>query len=523
MSASTNNSTNFRTISPEAQFSTPEIVASLSPRNSLTDWLSLPALNCAFCTFVEQSDMLSFMPSSGILPVSSFSPKRIRSSLWLVFLMFFLLDMQIISFIGLPASASLKTSQLSAYDYVPRRSDVNGDGIVNILDIVTVLRAWISYPGHPKWDTRVDLNDDGRVNILDVALVSIDFGRGQEGIKIRTLLVAYGARSPLSQNRISHMAKFDIIDTDFEIGTDISKIKGINPNVLILGYCDVMARTPSSEDWLEVNQHEEWFLHDFDGKRLQNKIWGWYCMDVGNQGWREHYASYVEEKITLYGFDGVFADDVWSAFSRYAWTVSYERVPSYGMWHQEMLEFLRHVKSRIGSKILIVNTPDNGDYVDATDGKLEEDFAFKSVPGQTAIDNIKALLQISSKGKYYLASPYNIANDTKENMLFALSCFLLGVNGPNAYFGWKSIWDAPSHGYYAEFEEAESLGRPLGEYYSYQSVLVRDFTNGKVVVNVCPHSHTVDLQGTYQTFDGRTITNITLTAHSGLLLLDAGE
>lgn len=242
-------------------------------------------------------------------------------------------------------------------------------------------------------------------------------------------------------------------------------------------------------------------------------------MDVDNQGWREHYASYVEERINLYNFDGVFADDVWSMFSRHAWTVSYEKVPGYADWHQKMIDFLRYVKTRIGSKLLIVNTPDDGDYVDIADGKMEEDFAFKSIGGQTPVDNIKALFQISGKGKHYLASPYSTPNDTKENMLFALSCFLLGVNGSDAYFGWKNVWSEPSHGYYVESDKAKDLGLAMGECYSYQSVWTRDFVNGKVLANVCPHAHTVDLQETYQTIDGRTITKITMEARSGMLLI----
>jgi hypothetical protein len=121
-------------------------------------------------------------------------------------------------------------------------------------------------------------------------------------------------------------------------------------------------------------------------------------------------------------------------------------------------------------------------------------------------------------GKYFLASPHAIPSDTKENMLFGLSCFLLGVNGPNAYFSWIDIWSEPSHGHYTEMDAAESLGSPTNKYYSYQSVLSRDFENGKVLANPSDYAYTVNLQGTYKTFDGNSVTQITIQDHSGAIL-----
>jgi hypothetical protein len=59
----------------------------------------------------------------------------------------------------------------------PLRTDVNGDGVANILDISMIGAAWGSYPGHPKWNAKLDLNDDNTVNIIDMVLVLKDFGK----------------------------------------------------------------------------------------------------------------------------------------------------------------------------------------------------------------------------------------------------------------------------------------------------------------------------------------------------------
>jgi len=54
--------------------------------------------------------------------------------------------------------------------------DINNDGVVNILDISTVARAFGSYPGHERWNCRADINRDQRVNIIDIFAVAKKYG-----------------------------------------------------------------------------------------------------------------------------------------------------------------------------------------------------------------------------------------------------------------------------------------------------------------------------------------------------------
>lgn len=54
--------------------------------------------------------------------------------------------------------------------------DVNGDGKVDIVDLVKVIRAYGSYPGHPEWNPNADINDDGKVDIQDLVLVIRHYG-----------------------------------------------------------------------------------------------------------------------------------------------------------------------------------------------------------------------------------------------------------------------------------------------------------------------------------------------------------
>jgi len=59
-------------------------------------------------------------------------------------------------------------------------TDLNKDGIVNIVDITIVAVAWIpegTTPEHPKWNPIADIDNNGIINIVDIAKVAVDFGK----------------------------------------------------------------------------------------------------------------------------------------------------------------------------------------------------------------------------------------------------------------------------------------------------------------------------------------------------------
>ena len=59
----------------------------------------------------------------------------------------------------------------------PLKSDLNGDGTVNILDINIVAKAFGAYEGDPNWNERADLDQNGVINILDITTVAKDYGK----------------------------------------------------------------------------------------------------------------------------------------------------------------------------------------------------------------------------------------------------------------------------------------------------------------------------------------------------------
>jgi PKD repeat protein len=55
--------------------------------------------------------------------------------------------------------------------------DINGDGVVNILDAIRLGNAFLSTPASPNWNPNADLNGDGVVNILDAIILGNHFGQ----------------------------------------------------------------------------------------------------------------------------------------------------------------------------------------------------------------------------------------------------------------------------------------------------------------------------------------------------------
>jgi hypothetical protein len=54
--------------------------------------------------------------------------------------------------------------------------DINGDGVVSIMDLAIVAVAYGSYEGHPNYNIDYDLNGDGIIDILDLSIIGRMYG-----------------------------------------------------------------------------------------------------------------------------------------------------------------------------------------------------------------------------------------------------------------------------------------------------------------------------------------------------------
>jgi len=57
------------------------------------------------------------------------------------------------------------------------KPDLNGDGIVDILDLSLVAHSYGSHPEDDRWNEACDLNSDQVINIIDLAIVAAQYGK----------------------------------------------------------------------------------------------------------------------------------------------------------------------------------------------------------------------------------------------------------------------------------------------------------------------------------------------------------
>jgi hypothetical protein len=55
--------------------------------------------------------------------------------------------------------------------------DINGDGKVDLLDLVLLANAYGSKVGDLKYNPEADFNDDGKVNLLDLVTCAMHYGQ----------------------------------------------------------------------------------------------------------------------------------------------------------------------------------------------------------------------------------------------------------------------------------------------------------------------------------------------------------
>ena len=362
------------------------------------------------------------------------------------------------------------------------------------------------------------------------------FGSIVEPYDLKIFIVTYGfglGYTDVQADYIGNNFDFLVTDRNSLDATKLNRIKELNPNIIILVYGNLIGMHTRYEDWAEVNTHEDWFLHDIDGNRLVMEKWDWYLMDLGNVGWRNHYADRMKGYLDQYSqLDGVLADDCWRFFrdSWSIWNVPDDKLPPEiaESWRSDMIGMLQLVKQRIGNKLLIPNTQDNTEYVTYSDGIYDEGFVhayWQSADGFLDWSNeVNALRRITKSGKYYLAlsgvSADTDTTTTESIRLFTFCSYLLAAEGEKASFGFYNGYGKNSFEtwLYPIYDSAKNLGSPINDYYSVDSVYARDFENGKVLVNPSTDAHSISLDQHYTTLGGEVVYSVHLDGHSGIIL-----
>jgi hypothetical protein len=366
----------------------------------------------------------------------------------------------------------------------------------------------------------------------------------QSQTPIKKCVYAFGLAGGLNDLDTTFIAEhFDLFDVESKWQIPLSNLQSIkakNPNITIIGYKGIAHLETYQEDWSEVNMHEDWFMHDVNGNRIEIQGYpGSYLMDIGNAGYRQHWVSFVNNKINNPQYDGVLGDNAWNQLAE--WGVGdLTKIPFdiRARWHTDMVGMLQYIKANLlPGKILVINSDeyDTNDYINIVDGVCREHaiHAIDADPNNYNSWNWLSWLDVLSRDSATekivmvvsgTTTPAGTSQADIDRVLkFCYSAFLCALNGPNMYFSFHteidSAWRSSdgSKGYYPIMDT--DIGAATGFYYSSQNVYMRDFTKGKVLLNPSSRSYTVNLGLNYRLLDGTIVSSVTLNAWSGEVLL----
>jgi len=355
--------------------------------------------------------------------------------------------------------------------------------------------------------------------------VPIPTGRLIKGI------VAY--LSPMTAEVASNIGShFDIADTSFDV-SGWTQIKTANPNTVVIGYKDLIGVYAPDASWPET-----WFVHDINGVRIRSVSYGWYMMDPGS-GWADYIANQMLALVNANPqIDGIFADDVWDTrfFTWGMLTVPDSSVPAsvISNWNANMITCLQKVKTALGSKYLIINSPEpNGLFAPYADGVMFEglfhpqwkgmnDYSWWGSTNPMNAVAVVETLTASAPGKLFWildgvsdlpSNPTQAQIDQAHSvMMLSLVGTLLGVNtSANLCFAFQPDYGG-GDSYWAETDLP--IGTPIGARYGIAgqtNLWARNFSNGRVYLNADTVAKTV-VVGT---------TTYTIAPRSGLIVTGA--
>jgi len=404
----------------------------------------------------------------------------------------------------LPIFLQIQSASATIPDY-----DVNSDGSCNIIDIVLIANRF-SESGSPGW-IREDVDKNGLINTIDIILVSNNYGQSgwsNDNNRIQKLSIAYGTTLSSTTNQEFIANHFDMVDCPKTRYAAAANVKALNPDITIIGYYDAIFQDVTWSDWQYVNTHEDWFVHDINGNRIERVTYpGQYLMNP-NSGWSDYCAQQNAQFLQNYPqYEGIFADDTSSDLvdDGYTFEIPYSQFEAGVLdnWATWMIQYMQEVKTTMGNDILMPNAWKHMEMcMEATHAIFWENFIHGRSSaynenglgtagwnyGLVAIDALHEqaelgnTIAVNSGCKDANAHPV----EAKKWMLFTYACFSFAVVDLNkAYYSWQFYSTDSSHGYYPEMDI--NLGQPVGDYYHVSGtaqVYARQFANYYVAANL---------------------------------------
>lgn len=369
-------------------------------------------------------------------------------------------------------------------------------------------------------------------------------------------------KNPIDMATAKELAKWDVLILDMTAQTysaeAIKEIRRINPKIIILAYTSAV-EMPTSRlqevepagygKWHELAAGDKnvWHLKTSSGQDITfwagNAMMNLGVRDGSGRTYGDYLTDFYSQNLMSSGlWDGVFFDTCWKNIS---WLNSDIDIDGDGqkdsaakvnsLWAQYHNDFLKKLRTRLGSNYLIITNGD-GDYSQYANGRMMEGFPEAWEGGWAS--QMSQMSKLSNEG---FQPRLNIINSDSNNtgnkydyqtMRFGLTSALLF----DAYYSFDYGPNLREHLWWYDEYDA-NLGKPLGNAFNVfnkantnfvQSVWEREFENGIVLVNSTdrPQKLVFDaeyekLRGTQdkETNSGGLITQLTLPANDGIILL----
>ncbi|MCC7009194.1 MAG: hypothetical protein IT184_10285 [Acidobacteria bacterium] len=286
---------------------------------------------------------------------------------------------------------------------------------------------------------------------------------------------------------------------------DNARFRRVNPRWVLLHYRLGSSSGPAayvhgdrwSSDWDEVTRHEDWFLHNAEGRRHHEPTSNWDIHDLTHRGFREYWAGSVIADMRASGAQGVFADSFDAGVSGYGVTPPDARFAGPApadpaawaggpTWRQQKADFMAYVADRFAAEperfmfvpnVTLATTWWWPEYSRA-DGAMFEGFTLGLSPVDWRLAMNRAL-EFTRAGKFVIAQAY--PRDAAER-LFLLASYLLVkgrrtfINNAGAGVYFYPEYDVPIGG------AVDPLPADI-ERYRWQGVYKREFADGLALVN----------------------------------------
>jgi hypothetical protein len=287
-----------------------------------------------------------------------------------------------------------------------------------------------------------------------------------------------------------------------------------------------------------ADEHPEWILRDQYGNPLyipwgcQNGTCPQYAADISNPDYRKHWIN-TAARILANGYKGLWIDDVnliMQVGNGHGQLVapidrSTGRPMTTLAWEKYFADFMTQVRVAFPNAELLHNSlwsagsgaPGSDPYVQqeikAADYiNRESGVSDAGITGGDGYWSLRSLLRffdtVHALGTSVDIQEFNFSGD------YAPACYFLVSQGMDAFgngaitpTNWPANYDV-------------SLGNPEGSRYEWNGLLRRDFENGIVLVNPpAQPTVTVKLGSGYTNASGKSVSNVSIPAKQGLILL----